>query len=473
MRKTLLLSTIFLSGLMYAQTPCSAGFAGIFPCNNIDLQANLDFPQIGGNATTEGSGCWGWTDPLTNKEYAIMGCTTHTAIVDITIPHAPVYLGKINSHNNVSSLWREVNVYNNYLYIVSEATGHGMQIFDLTRLRGVVTPQVFTPDARYTGFGNCHTVSINTTSGYAYCNGSGTYSGGPHVVNLQNPLAPTFSFGYSAQGYTHDAQIVTYDGPDTDYVGHEIFIGANQNKVVILDVTNKLNPVLISTFTYANTSYTHQGWFTADKKYWILGDEIDEMDFGFNSKSIIIDMTNLDNPVLKANYFGPTPAIDHNGYVLGNDFFLANYRAGLRVINTSNIITLGTMNEVGYFDTYPESNSAQFNGVWNVYPFFPSRTIIMSDIDRGLFIVKKNALLNSNDFEKTSFAIYPNPTSNFVTINYANEIQTVEVFDVVGKKVKEFLNVNALEYSFDVNGLQSGIYFIKLNNAVTKKLVVK
>ncbi|MEW5675579.1 choice-of-anchor B family protein [Flavobacterium enshiense] len=473
MKKIMLAGIVLFSLSVFSQTPCTGGYSGIFQCNKIDLQANLNFSQIGGNATTEGSGCWGWTDPLTNKEYAIMGCSTHTAIVDITVPYAPVYLGKINSHNNIGSIWREVNVYNNYLYIVSEASGHGMQIFDLTRLRGVTSPQVFTPDARYTGFGSCHTVAINPTSGYAYCNGSGTYNGGPHVVNLQNPLAPTFAFGYGAQGYTHDAQIVTYNGPDTDYTGREIFIGANTDKVVIMDVTIKANPVLISTFTYANTAYTHQGWFTADKKYWILGDEIDEMNFGFNSKTIIVDMTDLNNPVLKGNYFGPTQAIDHNGYVVGNEYFLANYRAGMRIINTSNITTLGTMNETAYFDTYPGSDSAEFNGVWNVYPFFPSGTIIMSDIDRGLFIVRKNAALGNEDFEKNTLGIYPNPTDNLVNIKYEKGIQSIEIFDLLGKKVKEISELNVQEHSFNASNLDSGVYLIRINSEITQKLIVK
>ena len=464
--------TILVINSVFSQTNCTSGLAGAYACNNIDLMAQLDFPQIGGNATTEGSGCWGWTDPLTNKEYAIMGCTTHTAIVDITIPSSPIYKGKIVSHNNTTSLWREVNVYNNHLYIVSEATGHGMQIFDLTRLRTVTTvPQIFTPDARYTGFGNCHTVAINYQSGFAYCNGSGTFSGGPHVVNLANPVAPVFSFGYSAQGYTHDSQIVMYNGPDTAHVGKELFIGANRTKVIILDVTNKASPVLLSTFTYANRGYTHQGWFTEDQKFWILGDELDETNVGFNSKSIVIDMTDLDNPVLKFNYFGPTAAIDHNGYVKGNEFYLANYTAGIRIINTSNINS-NSMNEIASFDTYPENNNAQFNGVWNVYPYFPSGSIIMSDIDRGLFIVRKSASLSTPDFDKKQFAIIPNPSNGNITINLENEIiDKVEIYSLIGKKIKSLNNVTN-KSSFSISDVSKGIYIIKVNDIYTQKLIV-
>lgn len=474
MKHIIKLFLIFFSINLFSQTPCSGGMAGSFPCNNIDLQAHLDFSQIGGTATTEGSGCWGWTDPLTNREYAIMGCTTHTAIVDVTTPHAPVYLGKILGHNNSTSLWREVNVYNNHLYIVSEASGHGMQIFDLTRLRTATSPPyTFTPDARYSGFGNCHTVAINYSTGFAYCNGSGTYSGGPHVLNLSNPTAPTLAMGYSAQGYTHDAQIITYNGPDTEHVGKEIFIGANTNKVVVVDVTNKSAPVLISTFTYTNRGYTHQGWFTEDQRYWILGDETDETNFGFNSKTIVIDMSNLDAPVLKFNYFGPTAAIDHNGYVKGNEFYLANYTAGIRILNTSNIQVGNAMNEIAYFDTYPENNNATFNGVWNVYPYFPSGTIIMSDIDRGLFIVRKGGALSNQDFDKNEFALYPNPARDYVEIKSVNNINELEVIDVLGKLVKSMTNVFSNEYQLDTSTLKSGVYFVKINKEFTKKIVIQ
>ena len=99
-------------------------------------------------------------------------------------------------------------------------------------------------------------------------------------------------------------------------------------------------------------------------------------------------MLDLDNPVLLEEYFGPTEAIDHNGYVKGNTFYLANYRAGVRIHDISNIAT-GTMTETGFFDTYVENDNPEFNGVWNVYPYFSSGNIVVSDIEKGLFIIKK------------------------------------------------------------------------------------
>lgn len=461
--------TLFTLTTAYSQTICTNGFAGIYPCDKVDLMAQMSFPQIGGNNTTEGSSCWGWTDSLTGKEYAIMGCTTHTAFVDITNPSAPVYLGKLNSHNNTSSFWREMKVYNNHAYIVSEANGHGLQIFDLKRLRNVTTPQNFSADARYSGFGNCHTITVNESTGFAYCNGTSFFQGGINALNLQNPLNPEFVLGYPNEGYTHDSQVIVYNGPDTTYQGRELFIGANQDKVVVVDVTNKSNPILVSSFTYSNTGYTHQGWFTPDQRYWILGDEIDELDFGFNSRTIIIDMTDLDNPVLKGNYFGPTEAIDHNGYCKGNDFYLANYTAGLRIINTATITSTNTMNEIGFFDTHPENNSAQFEGAWSTYPYFPSGTIIVSDINRGLFILRKNAALGNEELLTSNYTIYPNPAENYFIVDTKTIIEKVTIYDALGKSIKSF---DASE-RYDISDLERGLYFVRVNNDFTKKLMVR
>ena len=120
-----------------------------------------------------------------------------------------------------------------------------------------------------------------------------------------------------------------------------------------------------------------------------MGDELDERNFGNNTKTIVFDFKDLDNPSFSFNYFGPTEAIDHNGYTKGSNYYLANYRAGVRIIDISQIESQ-TFTEIGYFDTYPESDSAAFDGVWNVYPYFASENIVISDINRGLFIIRKS-----------------------------------------------------------------------------------
>ena len=471
---------LFITIGCFSQTICTGGFAGAYPCNNIDLLSQLTNLELGGTASTEGNDIWGWTDPLNGNEFAIIGLTSHTAFVDISVPTNPIYLGKLPTAS-VNSIWRDIKVYNNHAFIVSEAPGHGMQVFDLTRLRGVVTPQTFTSDFHYTGFGRCHNIAIDEVNGYAYAIGTRTYvpggngvnnGGGPHIINIQNPTNPVFINEYNTQGYSHDAQIVVYNGPDTDHIGKQLYFGANENRMVVVDVTNKLAPVLISNFTYTNTAYTHQGWLTEDHKYFILGDEIDEQSFGFNTKTVIVDMTDLDAPVLKWNYNGLTASIDHNGYTKGDDFYLANYRAGLRIMDISNL-DAANMNEIGFFDTFPSSNSNQFNGAWSVYPYFSSGSIIISDIERGLFVVKKNAVLSNSDFLNPNVSLYPNPSNGVVNVKTKMLIRKVEVFNLLGSKVKSFNNFNSSEVYFNVNDLELGVYLVFVNDVISQKLIVK
>ena len=364
--------------------------AGVYPCDGYDLLGHLNLNELSGS-NNQANDSWGWTDSTTGKEYAIVGTTDGTSFVDISNTENLIVIGMLPTAT-VSSSWRDIKVYNNFAFIVSEAVDHGMQIFDLTKLRDVSNvPSSFTSDAHYTGFGNAHNIVINEDSGYAYAVGTTTFNGGPHFINIQDPMNPVAAGGFSDYGYSHDAQVVNYHGLDTDYTGHEIFVGSNENGVVIVDVTDKENPTGISTITYNNIGYTHQGWFTDDLKYFIVGDEADEINSGINTRTLIFDFTDLDNPTLQNDYFGPTRAIDHNGYVKGNTFYLANYTAGVRFIDISDIEN-GNLTEVGYFDTHPDNNSTNFNGVWNVYPYFNSGNILISDIEGGLFILKRSGI---------------------------------------------------------------------------------
>jgi len=372
--------------------PCENGFADIYPCNDYDLMRHIPIEDLGGTGA-EGNDSWGWTDSTTGKEYALVGTTTGSAFVDISNPTEPLLLGTLPTAS-INSLWRDIKVYNNHAFIVADNAGnHGMQVFDLTRLRNVANPpETFTVDAQYTGFGSAHNIFINEDTGFAYVVGTSTFNGGPHFINIQNPTNPVAAGGYGLSGYSHDAYVVNYIGPDSDYSGRELFFGSNGNEIVIVDVTDKNNPVTISSFTYPQNAFAHQGWFTDDHRYFIIGDEVDELTFGNNTKTIIADFSDLDNPVLSSIYSGPTLGIDHNGYVVGNTYYLANYRAGLRVLDISNIgATTNSMTEIGYFDTFPSSDSANFDGVWNVYPYFESGNIILSDINGGLFIIRKSS----------------------------------------------------------------------------------
>lgn len=469
MKRILLASFIVSPFLFFGQTPCVGGMASGFPCDNLDLQSRITPGEMNAIIANDS---WGWTDPDDGKEYAIVGLDNGTAFIDISDPVNPAYLGKLPTHTEDSG-WRDIKVYNNHAFIVSEASFHGMQVFDLTRLRNVANPpETFTEDAHYDQVDDSHNIVINEDSGFAYIVGA-DFSGGAHFVNIQDPVNPVAAGGYGDDGYTHDAQVVTYNGPDTDYTGREIFIGCNTNEVVIVDVTDKNNPVKISATNYSNVGYTHQGWFTEDQRYFLLGDEDDEFTFGFDSRTIIMDFSDLDNPQPYFEYFNDDVAsVDHNGYVKGDKFYLASYSAGTRVIDISDIANQN-IDEVAYFDTYPADNNASFNGNWSVYPFFDSGNIVISG-DAGFTLVIDPAVLATQDFDVNSLAMYPNPARDRITVaSDKDPISEVSIYNVLGQKVLSFRFDQTLSKELDISSLNSGIYLVNINNITSKKLVVR
>ncbi len=464
--RPILFILLFTSLCINSQTPCENGFAGPYPCLGFDLQDQLTESDLGTSFVNDS---WGWTDSTTGKEYAIIGLRDGTAFIDISSPTNVILLGTLPTHT-VASIWRDIKVYQDYAFIVSEASGHGMQVFDLTRLRNVTTPQTFTEDAHYDGFGNAHNIVINTESGFAYGVGTTTFNGGPHFVDISDPLNPTFAGGYGDNNYSHDAQVVTYNGPDTDYTAREILIGSNEDIVALVDITDKANPVEISTITYPSIGFTHQGWFTEDQRFFLLGDETDEIGFGFNTRTVVFDFNDLDNPQLLFEYEGPTEAIDHNGYVLNDLFYLANYRAGMRLINLSTIED-SNIAEIGYFDTFPSSDSADFGGgIWNVYPYFESGNIVLSG-GGGFFLVKDNGNLSVSENSQTSneLRIYPNPAQNIVHLSAKNNIGVVTLYSVLGEVIiKKDIQT---EGNLDVSNISPGIYFLKSKNSVQRLII--
>jgi len=369
---------------------CENGFAGIYPCKGYDLLSRIPLEYF---ESVEGNDSWGWTDSFDGKEYALMGLDDGTAFLDISDPEVPLYLGKLPSAT-VNSSWRDIKVYEDYAFIVSEAPGHGLQVFDLSKLRSVKTQQTFDSDLNFNEFGNAHNIAINKESGFAYVLGSKLFDGGPAFIDINSPLNPSIVGGYSFSSYTHDAQVVKYHGPDTRFKEKEILFGSNSiggenNQLIILDVTDKKKPELISSIEYSNAGYTHQGWISDDHKYFFLGDELDELKIGHRTKTRVFDIQNLENPIIHNTYYGQTASIDHNLYVKGSKIYMANYTSGMRVVDFNNISD-NDFREEGYFDTYPSDNSTNFFGAWNVYPFFSSGVILISDINYGLFIVKSS-----------------------------------------------------------------------------------
>jgi choice-of-anchor B domain-containing protein len=373
-------------------TPCIDGFAGPHPCDGYDLMTLIRRDTLLGPLYTHEYGyVWGWTDPQTQKEYAMVGSTRGVFFLDVTDPVFPVHVGQMLSFN-LSHHRQIIRTYGNYAYIVSESNDYGMRVFDLTRLRNVSAnemPVEFTEDTQYSAFGGATRITIDEDNGYAYALGTLTFDGGPHFIDITNPAVPLPKGGYDDDGRMHSAQVVDYKGPDSDYQGREILIGCTEGEMVILDVTNKNNPVKISSIIYADTGYPIQGQFTNDMRYYIVGDFWDELSSGLNTRTIVLDFEDLDDPKVHTYYTGPTRANDFGGQISRGTYFLANLTAGVRMIDLSTIDDF-YLTESGYFDTFPEHDAPiGYLGATNVYPYFSSGNILINDL-YGIFIIRRS-----------------------------------------------------------------------------------
>jgi len=210
---------------------------------------------------------------------------------------------------------------------------------------------------------------------------------------------------------SHDAQVVTYVGPDTNYSGREIAVlsaGFNE-QLVVLDVSNPSAPAQISSTGYPGAAFSHQGWFDESQKYFFMGDEEDEL-FGISdpqnpdlpdtTRTYVFDMMDLEYPALLCHFDAPYAAIDHNMFVKGDKLYQANYTSGFTVWEIpaggpdASMTDCG-MIMVGHMDTEPRLPNIHMNhnlnifiGPWGIYPYFPSEKIIVSDGINGLIIAK-------------------------------------------------------------------------------------
>tara|TARA_Y100000768_G_C23990565_1_gene692311 strand:- start:18 stop:755 length:738 start_codon:yes stop_codon:yes gene_type:complete len=183
---------ILMAGLMVASSVALAEY-GVPAAVNVQFTGSIDLTSSGVRSR-RGNDIWGWTDPQTGKEYAIMGLNNKSSIVDITNPSDLIHVADIKTQT-WSSTWRDMKVYKDHAYIVSEAFRHGMQVFDLTRLRNITSgkmPVTLKPDVHYNKYGNAHNIFINEETGYAYSVGTSTCDGGLHISNIQDPKNPTF-----------------------------------------------------------------------------------------------------------------------------------------------------------------------------------------------------------------------------------------------------------------------------------------
>jgi choice-of-anchor B domain-containing protein len=376
---------------------CVDGMADGHPCKGIDRIAQI---PLGAFSSRPGAAndIWGFSDLNDGREYIILGLQNGTAVIDVTDPSTPTEVGTIAGQ---PTIWRDVKVYQfrdetagrwkAYAYVTADdqsPVNHGIQIVDLTNLPNSISlsatvdivdiaHNVYISNVDYsTG------VAVSGLQPFVYILGSdfspGSSRGAYFVLDVTNPITP-FIVQTPPVGstYTHDATtlIITDERADVCKANPcEILIDYSEDAVDIWDLTVKGNAHILGSVSYENVSYIHSGWWTDDKRYVLIQDELDEVDppdgHSLNTTVRVLDIGDLTKPKLVATWTGPTRAIDHNGFTLRNEYYMSNYRRGLVVLDISNPAAPAAEEKLR-FDTYIEDprDTAEFNGAWGTYPY--------------------------------------------------------------------------------------------------------
>lgn len=394
-----------------------------------------------------------WGYEANGREYAFMGVTGGTTIIDVTNPSNPEEVVFITGPFAPPYEWRDLKTHSHYLYIISEGsgTGSGLQIVDLSQLPDTA----FLVSTYNQTFTSSHNIYI--ADGYAYV--VGTSSGGIHILDLSNPTSPVQTAYYSASGYVHDV-----------YVWNDTAYASSADTYDLINLTNKSNPQLISQSSALPGIYAHSGWLTEDKRYFIACEE-------FNQRDITVwdlqDRTSWDLVVQNWQMAGTSPV--HNVFVLGDYAHISYYKDGYVVLDISDPTN---PQFAGQYDTYPSSGGGTYNGAWGVYPYLPSGNVIVSDMATGLYICKftpPTTKTEDDGLTPADFYLsqnYPNPFNPSTKIEFriasasGGGLVTLKVYDMLGNEVAILVNetksAGTYEVSFEASNLPSGIYFARL-----------
>ncbi|MGH8250934.1 MAG: choice-of-anchor B family protein [Steroidobacteraceae bacterium] len=409
-----------LQATAIAAADCLQGFAGQFPCHNVDFQAQISLNQFA-TQPVSAANVWGFVDQNDGREYAVVGLSDGTAIVEVTNPSNPRQVTTIPGN---SSPWREVKIYQEFheptnrfrafAFITTEAPNGGLQVIDLSGLpaSASVATTLLDTGSQHTAYVSnidyATNMALPGAEAFLYLAGSNVGNGAWRVYSLADPSEPQLIRQAPAgTQYVHDATslLITDQRTTQCALGHnpcEVYVDFNENTVDLWDVTDKAAPVQLSSTGYSEASYTHSGWPTADQRHIFVHDETEEITRGQFTQIYTMNVDDLRNPFIVGSYQGPDTTTDHNGYTRGDLLYVSHYRRGLVVFDASDPEEL---RELGSFDTFlePAANSAGTDGAWGVYPFFPSGTVVVSDISNGLFVLRDNAATLSQGAGRISF----------------------------------------------------------------------
>lgn len=330
----------------------------------MSLVGHLDYNALHSTMLND---CWGYVDE-TGIEYAIVGTRSGTSIVSLENPSNPT---ELFWRSGVNSVWRDIQVYDDYAYITTEAE-EGLLIVDLSPLPASNTlPYTYYYGENGNNWTSAHDIFIDTTGGWAYICGANRGNGGMIILDIHtDPMNPV-EVGEFDNWYCHDA-----------FAQGNLLYGAHISDgfLSIIDVTDHSNPILINTQITPN-SFTHNVWVTSDDQYAVTTDEI------AGAFLTLYDVSNPNN-IQETDRIQSSPGkniIPHNAFILGDSLIITSYYTD--GITIHDMQRPNNLVEIASFDTHPHQNST-FNGSWGVYPYLPSGLQLASDISEGLFVIQ-------------------------------------------------------------------------------------
>ncbi len=349
---------------------------GQLPSLNMTLQDQWDPDTLPTASGREYNDIWGYTD-CSGNEYAIVGSASMVHFFDINDPQNIEELAYFPGGQVTT--WRDIKTFRDRAFAVSDNTSEGLMIFDLSNIQDTIIKTYHSADF----FGKSHNIYIDEENGRLYATGTTFQVQGLVILDIAtNPDNPILlaSIPMPAGGYVHDI-----------YVKNNIaYCSQGYDGFFIWDFTIPTNPVLIA--DVETGGYNHSSWVTADGNYAIYAEEVPiGMPLG------VIDLTDMVNgnievvhtfkfPLLAPNHEDNRP---HNPFIRGNYLIVSYYHDGVQIFDISDPLNPV---QVAYYDTFDNDAYNGFEGCWGVYPFFQSETIIASDINEGLLVLKADSI---------------------------------------------------------------------------------
>lgn len=307
----------------------------------------------------------------------------------------------------------------------------------------------------------------------------GTYIDNPELNG--NPSTYfLFSQRYNGSGNNNPTGVV-YDGSEAKWlilnenleampegIQFNIYIPDDSPvERVVSDVTNTVGHIMAldgyaeSDYVFQNTSYNPNSVFNTGiyGTYWHDGVRriYEESSTAIPDGAAFMVMQGLSTSAILgsetssvSNISGNYMTIDHA--LLNNNpgaVFIFNHYWGYP--DASNQVYLPYITEVEYNFSIDR---------WAVYKYGSG------DFPEGVTIdyIIPNEILETNDVaaELNKVSLYPNPVVNLLNIQSKKEVKSVEIFDMIGQKVKTITNFTSSTNSVNISNLASGMYVTKI-----------